>query len=81
VALLHLLISLYIWVLFAAALMSWFPGNTGFLGEAKRVLWKLSEPVLAPLRRILPRPRMGAVSIDLSVLVAIIVLDIINRAL
>ena len=79
--LVHLLIGIYIWVLVISALLSWFPttNSSGGLATIKNVLSKLTEPVLRPLRQILPRPSFGGVGIDLSVLVAIIVLAFINR--
>ncbi|HUY43227.1 MAG TPA: YggT family protein [Acidimicrobiales bacterium] len=77
----HYLISLYIWVLIIAALLSWIPSSQGGVGTLKRVLARLTEPVLLPLRQILPRPNFGGVGIDLSVLVAIIVLEIINNVI
>jgi YggT family protein len=78
--LVHDLITLYIWVLIVAALLSWFPthSNQGGLAATKRFLARLTEPVLRPLRAILPRPSFGGVGIDLSVLVAVIVLEVIN---
>ncbi|HVB18978.1 MAG TPA: YggT family protein [Acidimicrobiales bacterium] len=79
--LVHGLISLYIWVLIIAALLSWIPSAQGGVGTLKRVLARLTEPVLLPLRQILPRPNFGGVGIDLSVLVAIIVLEIINNVI
>jgi uncharacterized protein YggT (Ycf19 family) len=78
--LIHDLISLYIWVLIIAALLSWLPASNsqGGLASTKRVLARLTEPVLRPLRSILPRPNFGGVGIDLSVLVAVIGLEVIN---
>jgi YggT family protein len=78
--LVHDLITLYIWILIIAALLSWFPSTNsqGGLASTKRILARLTEPVLRPLRSILPRPSFGGVGIDLSVLVAVIGLEIIN---
>jgi YggT family protein len=80
-SLIHLLIYLYIWVLIISALLSWFPttSSSGGLATVKHALAIVTEPVLRPLRQILPRPRLGGIGIDLSVLVAIIVLTFINR--
>jgi uncharacterized protein YggT (Ycf19 family) len=47
------------------------------MATTKRVLAQLTEPVLRPLRQIVPRPRIGGVSVDFSVLVAVILLEII----
>lgn len=74
------LIQIYIWILVISALLSWFPttSSQGGLATTKRVLAQVTEPVLRPLRQIVPRPRMGGVSVDFSVLVAIILLVIIS---
>jgi len=78
----HLLLSLYIWVFIVAALLSWFPSSsTGGVASLRRALMILTEPVLRPLRQILPRPQFGGVGIDFSVLVAIIALEIINAVI
>jgi YggT family protein len=78
--LIHDLITIYIWILIIAALLSWFPtqNSQGGLAATKRFLARLTEPVLRPLRAILPRPSFGGVGIDLSVLVAVILLEVIN---
>lgn len=78
--LVHLLLNLYILVFIVTALLSWFPASSGSGGLAtvRGVLAQLTEPVLRPLRQILPRPHLGGVAIDLSVLVAIFGLKIIN---
>jgi YggT family protein len=77
----HGLINLYIWVLIIAALLSWFPiaNPSGGLAATRRVLGAITEPVLRPIRQILPRPRVGGVGIDFSVLVAVILLEVVNR--
>ena len=77
----HGLINLYIWVLIIAALLSWFPiaNPSGGLAATRRVLGAITEPVLRPIRQILPRPRVGGVGVDISVLVAVILLEVVNR--
>jgi len=81
-SLIHTLITLYIWVLVVAAILSWFPVRSdGALVSVQRVLNRLCDPVLRPLRAILPRPSIGGTAIDLSVFVAIIILEIINTVI
>jgi uncharacterized protein YggT (Ycf19 family) len=77
----HDLISLYIYILLAVIILSWIPvtRSDGGLAQTNRVLRALTEPVLAPLRAILPRPSFGGVGIDLSALVALILLEFLNR--
>jgi YggT family protein len=78
----HDLLTLYIWILFLTALLSWFPSRPdGGLASLQRVLARVTDPVLIPLRQILPRPRLGGVGVDFSVFVAIIVLTIVNRVI
>jgi YggT family protein len=71
------LITLYILVFVAAAVLSWFPSHNSNDGLAttQRVLAKFTEPVLRPLRQIVPRTRSG---IDFSPLVAVVILSIIR---
>lgn len=82
-SLIHDVITLYIWVLFLTALLSWFPTSNsgGGLATVRRVLAGVTEPVLRPLRQVLPQPRAGGVAVDFSVLVAIILLIVINRVI
>jgi YggT family protein len=79
-SLIHHLITIYIWVLIITALLSWLPntGSQGALASIRRFLARITEPVLRPLRAILPRPNFGGVGIDLSVLVAVVILEILN---
>jgi uncharacterized protein YggT (Ycf19 family) len=75
------IITLYVWVIIIASLLSWFPStnSSGGLAATKRVLHTVTEPFLRPIRQIMPRPRVGGVGVDFSALVAIVVLDLIAR--
>ena len=70
------IIQLYIYVLIAAAVLSWLIAfnvvNTRnqFVSAVADTLWRLTEPVLAPIRRILPN--LGG--LDLSPVVLILLL-------
>lgn len=67
-------LSLVFWVLILRAILSWVSqGNN----PMELVMTQLTEPFLAPIRRILPQ--MGG--LDLSVLVAIIALQFIRLLL
>ena len=74
--LLHMVIHLYTWVVIASVLMNWLtifglvnPHNrfVAFIGD---ILSRLTQPVLDPLRRILPE--LGG--LDLSPLVLLLFL-------
>jgi YggT family protein len=71
------LVTAYLVVLFARAIMSWFPIRPGTpWASIYSVLLDLTEPVLAPLRRIIPPAGM----LDLSFLVLFLALGILRAA-
>ena len=68
------LINMYIFVLFVRVVLSWFPINpSGPIGQISRLVQAATDPVLVPVRRMLPN--MGP--FDLSPIVVWIVLGII----
>ncbi len=70
-------LQVYIIVMFVSAVLSWFPiGHDGAMARVKRVLFDLTEPVLAPARRVIP-PAGG---FDLSFMVVMFVLILVQRA-
>lgn len=72
--LLSIVFDLYMNALFIRILLQWLqvPYTSGLM----RFLWKITEPVLAPIRQILP-PMMG---LDLSPLVAYFLLRLLSGA-
>lgn len=76
------LIQLYTLVVFARILLEWVrvPGEHP-VGKVRAGLATVVDPVLAPLRRIVPPVRMGGAALDLSPLVLLIGLSIISRAI
>ena len=75
---LTILVEIYVVLLVARALVSWFPVHPGTpLYSVVRILDLLTEPVLRPIRRILPPMRAGGMAIDLSIIVAVIGLQVI----
>jgi len=72
------LIQLYIFVIFARSILSFFPIRYDSpMAPVVKVLQQITEPVLAPIRRALPP--MGG--LDLSPLVLIIGLQILTKVL
>ena len=53
------------------AILSWFP--TGYRNPLVGLLFRITEPVLAPLRHIVPRTNM----LDITPAIAIILLQLI----
>ena len=76
------LIRIYVWLLLVRVVMSWFPISPN--GPAETVagfLYMVTDPVLVPLRRILPPVRMGAMALDLSPIVAFFGLSVLRGIL
>jgi YggT family protein len=73
-------IWVYILILFARAILSWFPiqPDSGF-HRVVVVLDRLTEPVLAPVRRLIPPLRIGGGGIDLSFMLVVFALFIVLR--
>lgn len=62
-------ITIYIWVIVIRALISWV--NPDPYNPIVRFLYRATEPVLRPVRRIVP---IGGIGIDFSPLIVIVVL-------
>ena len=72
------LIMLYIIAMFGRIILSWFPVSSDSpVSVVARVLYKVTEPVLGPVRRLLPPVRMGSAMLDLSPIVVLITLQVI----
>ena len=66
--------EIYVLILFARAVLSWFPYDPSSpLNPVRRVIFAITEPVLAPFRKFIPPIGM----LDISFLVAIIVVQLI----
>lgn len=71
---LYVLGEVYVLILFGRAILSWFPYSPSSpLNPVRRFIITVTEPVLAPFRRLIPPIGM----IDISFLVAIIVVQLV----
>ncbi len=78
----YLAVMAYGWLIIARALLSWFPVRPGNpLYRVRGILFVLTEPYLRLFRRILPTARFGAVGIDLSTMVGVIVLFVVAQVI
>lgn len=69
-------------ILLGRVLLSWFPISSGSpVARVSHVLHVATEPVLAPIRRVLPPVGMGGMAFDLSPIVVLIVLAVLIRTL
>ena len=59
-------------------LMSWFPPTPGTASSRSSTCSPVTEPVLAPVRAMLPPVRLGASALDLSPIVLLVVVVLIR---
>ncbi len=72
------ILGIYLIVLLARAVLSWFPISYDSPAQKiKEGLDVVTEPVLRPIRSVIPPVRMGSVGLDISFLVVFFVLMII----
>ena len=77
ISLLIVLLQLYSYVLLARALVSWIP-NLDPYHPAVQVLYSLTEPVLEPIRKLIPP--LGGI-MDISIIVAFFALIVLEQLL
>ena len=75
IGLIATLIQVLTFAIFARAIVSWFPIDRN--GPIVRALDAITEPILQPLRRVIPLIGM----VDITPMVAIIILFVISGAL
>ncbi len=79
--------TVYLVILFAKVILSWIvvlgarPPASGPARVAVDLVDDVTEPVLRPLRGIIPPVRMGAVGLDVSLLLLFVILFVIRSAL
>ena len=72
------LILVFLVILAARAVLSWFPVRGGtFLASVNTLLFELTEPVLRPVRRVIPPVGM----FDVSFMIVFFVLFFLQSAL
>ena len=75
-------IYLYMLIVLVRILMSWVPPTPGTTyAQIFEVFDRLTEPVLGPIRAMLPPVRMGVAALDLSPIVVFLVGTILARAI
>lgn len=74
---LNLFFSALYLLLIIRVIWSWVDPSPFSTNPVKRVVWTTTDPILIPLRRIIPPLGM----FDISPLVALILLEIVQRAL
>jgi YggT family protein len=77
VVLLQQIMNLYIWVVIAAAVISWVNPNP--YNPIVRLLHRLTEPVMAPIRQLLPPWR--TFGLDFSPMIVILLIQWVVKPL
>jgi YggT family protein len=72
---LGVLLNIYLWVIIIRALISWV--NPDPYNPIVQILTRVTEPVLRPLRKVVPAWKLG---IDLSPLLAILIIYFLEIA-
>lgn len=78
-----IILDLYVWLLIASAILSWLIAfnvvNTRnqFVAAVAEFLYKITEPVLAPIRNIMPN--LGG--LDISPIIVILIIMFIQRVI
>ena len=76
------LLTAYIAVVFARIILSWFPIDPGSgMASVYGFLYSITEPVLGPIRRVIPPMGMGGMGLDLSPLVVFFGISILRSAI
>ena len=76
------LLDAYLIVMFARIILSWFPIEPGSgLASVYGFLYAITEPILGPIRRVLPPMGMGGMGLDLSPLVVFFAITILRSAI
>ena len=77
-----ILLFVYWLIMLVRIISSWFP--IPFSGPIRRIMdvvYALTEPVMRPLRNMLPPLRMGAIALDLSPILIFIVIGVLRHVL
>lgn len=77
-----LLLTIYWVILLVRILLSWFPlPSSGPVRTVFEIVYNLTEPVLRPLRGLLPPLRLGAVGLDLSPIIVFVVIQVLQASI
>jgi len=66
----HIILMVYVWIIILRAILSWIQIPTP--RSVAVLIYSLTEPVLKPLRRILPPNKMGGFDISPMLLILLI---------
>ena len=77
--LIRLALDLYFYAIFAWVILSWVPVSPGHpVSRLQYALGRIIDPLLAPIRRVVPPLRIGMGAIDLSPLILLLAVRIVR---
>ncbi len=75
------LLEAYFFVLLGRVVLSWFPISPGSgMASVFSFVYAVTEPVLGPIRRIIPPIGMGGMGLDLSPIIVFMLVAVLERA-
>lgn len=76
------LLTAYYVLMLGRIILSWFPiSPNSAMASIYSMLYAVTEPVLGPIRRVMPPMGMGGMGLDLSPLIVFFGLLILQRAI
>lgn len=77
-----ILLTVYWVILLIRILSSWFPiPPSGPMRTAMDLVFAVTEPVLRPIRGLLPPVRMGAMAFDLSPIIVFVIIQVLQLSI
>ena len=74
------LLTLALILLLAHVVFSWIPRPPEPMMPVVRLVRRIVDPVLSPLRRLVPPLPLGAVALDVSIIIVFVLLSILRNA-
>ena len=75
-------LQIYWLILLVRILLSWFPmPRSGIGARLVSLLFELTDPILRPLRNLIPPARAGAMAIDFSPILVFIGIGVLQRVI
>jgi YggT family protein len=81
VGLICLALQLFMILIFARVILSWFPPTGGVLDQIQNLVLSATEWLMGPLRRVIPPVRLGAAALDLSPLIVLLGITVLRSIL
>lgn len=71
-------LQLFVILIFVRIILSWFPASDGLFMTIQQAVFTATEWAMGPLRRVIPPVRLGAAALDLSPLILLIGITVIQ---